>query len=99
MVSKTEKLRQQIAEARAAAEESERLARAAEAKLRQEERNEDNRRKYLDGVAAQYRCYQSPEFAREHATWREKILVRNDERALFGEPPLTREEQIARERF
>jgi hypothetical protein len=94
-----EKLKARIAKATAKEQEAGRLRKAGEAALRAIENTADDRRKYLDGVAAQYRCFQSPEFAREHAIWREKVLVRNDERALFGEPPLTREQQLAREKF
>jgi hypothetical protein len=59
-----------------------------EGKLRASERKSDTRRKVLAGAAVLQWAKQDNEFSSRLMTELKAFLVRDDERALFGLPPL-----------
>lgn len=98
MLSETERLRQQMARQAAIEREAARKRQAIGARLSHASRQEDTRRKILAGAWALRRAEASAEFSAMMLGDLDRIwLTRDDDRALFGLPPLTPEEKAARE--
>ena len=64
--------------------------RKEEGKLRANERKSDTRRKVLAGAAVLQWAKQDSEFSSRLMTELKSFLVRDDDRALFGLPPLAK---------
>lgn len=62
---------------------------AAEARLRNEERKKDTRRKVLAGAAVLHRAEGDPAFRTELMRMLDGFLSRHDERVLFDLPDMT----------